>query len=69
MQIQILLFAGTLFICRNIENAAGFKPDYKKWKHAFSNMPLYLPTCRDSSYYTLLFLLPLCLRVYKPFQG
>lgn len=35
--IQLFLFVGLLFISWNIENAAGFVFNYKKWKHAFRN--------------------------------
>lgn len=36
---QLILFAGTLFLCWNIENIAGPGLGYSKWKHAFSNTP------------------------------
>ncbi|MBS1495369.1 MAG: sterol desaturase family protein [Bacteroidetes bacterium] len=35
--MQILLFAGLLCICWNIENIAGLAFNYKKWRHAFVN--------------------------------
>ena len=35
--IQMLLFAGVLFICWNIENVVGVIWNYKKWRHAFVN--------------------------------
>lgn len=38
-QIQFLLFLGILFLCWNIENIAGLTLGYKKWKHAFLNLP------------------------------
>lgn len=38
-QLQLFVFAGFFFICWNIENIAGLLFNYKKWKHAFLNMP------------------------------
>lgn len=38
-QIQLVLFLGSLFVCWNIENIAGLTLGYKKWKHAFLNVP------------------------------
>ncbi|MFM9909239.1 MAG: sterol desaturase family protein [Chitinophagaceae bacterium] len=38
-QTQLLLFVGLLFIAWNIENAFGIILNYKKWKHAFKNVP------------------------------
>lgn len=37
--IQFTLFVSVSFLCWNIENIAGFTKGYKKWRHAFSNMP------------------------------
>lgn len=36
-QIQLMLFAGLLFIFWNIENIAGLLLNYKKWRHASVN--------------------------------
>ncbi len=41
-QIQLILFVGILFICWNIENIAALSLGYKKWKHAFLNVPFIL---------------------------
>ena len=38
-QIQLVLFVSILFICWNIENITGLISGYKKWKHAFLNVP------------------------------
>lgn len=38
-QIQLILFLSLLFVCWNIENLAGVLTNYKKWRHAFSNVP------------------------------
>jgi sterol desaturase/sphingolipid hydroxylase (fatty acid hydroxylase superfamily) len=38
-KIQLFLFAGLFFINWNIENIAGVLFNYKKWKHAFVNVP------------------------------
>jgi sterol desaturase/sphingolipid hydroxylase (fatty acid hydroxylase superfamily) len=38
-KIQLFLFAGFFFISWNIENIAGVLFNYKKWKHAFVNVP------------------------------
>ncbi len=38
-QIQLVLFVGIFFLCWNIENIVGLTLGYKKWRHAFLNMP------------------------------
>ena len=41
-QLQLVIFAGFFFLSWNIENIAGVLYNYKKWKHAFLNMPFIL---------------------------
>lgn len=41
-QLQLWVFISLFIICWNIENIAGLLFNYKKWKHAFINVPFIL---------------------------
>jgi sterol desaturase/sphingolipid hydroxylase (fatty acid hydroxylase superfamily) len=40
---RVVLLGGSMFICWNIENFSGVTPNYKKWKHAFTNAFFTIP--------------------------
>ena len=53
--VELITFAGVLFLCWNIESLAAVTLNYKKWKHAFINAGFILTNLPIGLLFSILF--------------
>ncbi len=53
--VELIIFAGVLFLCWNIENITALTLNHKKWKHAYINAHFILTNLPNSLLFSILF--------------